>query len=39
MSLATRTQKEVAGRIDYHLAILSSKTYVFEDKLTRCWLV
>ena len=24
------------GRTDWYLVILSSKTYVFEDKLTRC---
>ena len=29
-------QKDMIGRIDWYLVILSSKTYVFEDKLTRC---
>ena len=28
-------QKEMIGRTDWYLVILSSKTYVFEDKLTR----
>ena len=27
-------QKDMAGRVDWSLVILSSKTYVFEDKLT-----
>ena len=27
-------QKEMIGRTDWYLVILSSKTYVFEDKLT-----
>ena len=27
-------QKDMAGRADWSLVILSSKTYVFEDKLT-----
>ena len=26
-------------RTDRYLVILSSKTYVFEDKMTRCWSV
>ena len=29
-------QKERIGRTDWYLVILSSKTYVFEDRLTRC---
>ena len=29
-------RKILIGRIDWYLVILSSKTYVFEDKLTRC---
>ena len=29
-------QKEMIGRTDWYLVILSSNTYVFEDKLTRC---
>ena len=29
-------QKEMIGRTDWYLVILSSKTYVFEYKLTRC---
>ena len=29
----TLTQKEITSRIDQYLVILSSKTYVFEDKL------
>ena len=28
-------QKEMIGRTDWYLVILSSKTYVFEDKLSR----
>ena len=29
-------QKEMIGRTDWYLVIFSAKTYVFEDKLTRC---
>ena len=29
-------QKEMIGPTDWYLDILYSKTYVFEDKLTRC---
>ena len=29
------TQKEITSQTDYYLAILSSKTYVFEDKMTQ----
>ena len=28
--------KDMIGRTDWYLVILSSKTYVFEDKLSRC---
>ena len=31
------TQREVAGQAGQYLVILSSKTYVFEDRMTRCW--
>ena len=31
--------KEMTGRADQYLVMLSSKTYVFEDDLTRCWSV
>ena len=27
-----RSQKEITSQTDYYLVILSSKTYVFEDK-------
>ena len=30
------TQREMTGRTDKYLIGLSSKTYVFEDGLTRC---
>ena len=30
------TQKEIIGQTDLYLVVLSSKTYVFEDKLTKC---
>ena len=29
-------KKEIIGRTYWYLVILSSKTYDFEDKLTRC---
>ena len=29
------TQKEITSQIDYYLVILSSKTHVFEDKMTK----
>ena len=29
------TQKEITSQIDQYLVILSSKTYVFEDNLTK----
>ena len=29
------TQKEISGQTDWYLVILSAKTYVFEDKLTK----
>ena len=30
------TQKEITSQTDYYLVILSSKTYVFEDSMTKC---
>ena len=32
-------QREVAGQADQYLVVLSSKTYVFEGRMTRCWSV
>ena len=29
-------QKEITSQTDWYLVILSSKTYVFEDKMTKC---
>ena len=31
------TQREVAGRAGQYFVILSSKTYVSEGRMTRCW--
>ena len=31
----TSSQKEITSQADYYLVILSSKTYVFEDKLSK----
>ena len=33
------TRREVTGGSDQYLVILSSKTYVFEGEVTRCWSV
>ena len=30
-----RTQKEITSQTDLHLVILSSKTYVFEEEMTK----
>ena len=35
LSIHTSTQKEITIQIDLYLVSLSSKTYVFEDKLIK----